>query len=226
MAGKKLPKNEKGEKNRRLSVLVDLQPFVLQNTPELTQLLIAINRFNQFLTIKLAITEQTSHVRTSLDSMFPGVRIAKTPVLEGLTGEQVNLFFWRAICQKLVTSRRASDAATLNAKLSTNNDMLSKAERDTRDLITYLELSNGESEPESSLADPLRLMSSGELNRQIDRAYKAARLSESSFAEEQLFPKLDVFELTMTQGIFANEVVENEFVNQSSLSKLLGSNTI
>jgi hypothetical protein len=219
-----LPKTEKAEKNRRLSVIADLQPYVLQNTPELTQLLVGLNRLNQFLTMKLSITKHTTYIRTSLETLFPGVAIAKIPVLESLGAEQVNLFFWRAICQRLVTSRRASDATTLNAKLSTNNDMLSKAERDTRDLITQLELGKNETEPENSLADPLRLLTPAELNLQIERAYKAARLSESSFAEEQLFPKLEVFELTMTQGIFANEVVENEFVNQSSLSKLLGSN--
>lgn len=222
LAGKKLPKTEKGEKNRRLSVLMDVQPFVLQNTPELTQLLVAMNRLNQFMTMKLSITSQTWYVRSSLDRMFPGIKLAKTPVFECLEAEHINLFFWRSICQRLVTSKRASDAATLNAKLSSNNDMLNKAERDTRDLILNLGIGKFNSETDS-LADPLRILSPAEINRLIDKGYKGSRLTDASVFEERLFPKLDVFELTMTQGIFSNEVVENEFVNQSSLSKLLGS---
>jgi hypothetical protein len=223
MSGKKLPKNERGEKNRRLSVLAEVQPFTIQNTSELTQLLIGLNRLHHILVIKLSVTEDNHFAFSALDMMFPWIHLAKSNTLLSLQAENINLFFWRAICQRGVTSKRASDAATLSAKLSTNNDMLSKAERDTRDMITHLDISRKDLDKEEELSDLMWFLKITELNILLERTYKAIRLTDSSFVEETLFPKLEVFELTMTQGIFSNEVIENEFVNQSSLSKLLGS---
>lgn len=218
-----LPKVQKTAQKKRLSVIADIPPCQILNTPELNQLLVGMNRLNQFMTMRLEITRDNLFVQSTTDFMFPYLNILSRNICESLQAENINLFFWRAICQRQVTSKRASDASTLSAKQSANNDMLSKAEKDTRDLINFMEMQKQDLEKEQIVGDILRVLSVRELNGLFERAYKAIRLTDSTFPEESLFPKLDVFELSMFQGIFSNEIADNEYTNQSTLSKLLGS---
>lgn len=216
------PKTQRSAQKKRLSVIMDIPPCQVGNTNELMHLLVSMNRLNQFLTMKLSVAKDTAFVSKTLDWMFPYMNFFNRNISEHLQAENVNLFFWRAICQRQVTSKRASDAATLSAKQSANNEMLSKAERETRDVIELLGIQKIDSENESSTCQIQRLLSPREINLFFDRTYKAVRLSDPSYVEETMFPKLEVFELTMTQGIFSNEVADNEYTNQSTLSKLLG----
>jgi hypothetical protein len=219
-----LPKVQKTAQKKRLSVVADIPPCQILNTPELTQLLIGMNRLNQFLTMRLTIAKDNHYVQAANNWMFPYMNLLSRNTSDSLQAENINLFFWRSICQRQVTSKRASDASTLSAKQSANNDMLSKAERETRDLINYFDLQKKDLEKEENVGDILRVLSVREINSLFDRTYKAIRLTDANFAEESVFPKLDVFELSMFQGIFSNEIADNEYTNQSTLSKLLGGN--
>jgi hypothetical protein len=205
---------------------MDVPPCQVGNTSELTHLLASLNRLHQFLVMKLHVAKDTAFVSKTIDWMFPYMKLYTRNTSESLQAENINLFFWRSICQRQVSSKRASDAAMLSAKQSANNEMLSKAEQETKNVIDLLDIVKQDSEKESSNCLVHRLLTPREINIFFDKTYKAVRLSDATYIEESICPKLDIFELTMSQGIFSNEVADNEYTNQSTLSKLLGSSLI
>lgn len=191
-------------------------------TNELSHFVVNLNRINQLLVMRTSILKDASVVTKTLNRLFPHIEMVKRPTTDSLLIDSINLFFWRSVCQRQISSKRSVDQL-ITMKNPNSKEVLSKTEKETQKLVDSLGINVLQRENIADLQEPNRILNPRELAVLFSKALKQIKTEDPTIEEEGMIPKIDLFDLSLAQGVFSTEVGESEYTNQTGLSKLLQS---
>jgi tetratricopeptide (TPR) repeat protein len=220
------PQKANKMKKNRASGSSELPPCLVSSSQELLCLQVSLHRLNILNTLKHSILSDNSYSFQTLNQIFPYLRTCFRTISENLLAENINLFFWKSVCQKPVTSNRMNEAAALNLKQSTSHEALTAAEKRTQESILLLGINTPKHDVYSCLHHLHRYLTPSELNALFNRQSRLCRLADPTFEEESLSPKIEIYDQTLPSTLSVQEVEDTEHVNQSSLSKIIGSKKV
>ena len=214
-------KTQRGPNRKRMSISTDIPICQMSSAPELSNLLVRIMRLNEALVVKNRILIDNRKYEEMLHSMYPYSGLLKRNVLEPFLSENLNLYFWKCICQRLVFSERIVDKTASPVKVPPSLELLSKSEKEMHDLMVMLGI-DAILPYRSNMFSLQFSLNSLELNKFFLSFYTSFSSSETTMREDKFFPKIDIFDIAIPNTMFAQEIGEVEITNQSNLSKLLG----
>ena len=208
------------QKRRGTIATGDQSQFTLSAYPEFMQLLGTILKWDRVSALRYLIAKEVAESSRFIDRILPSANLLQFSTSENLQIENLNVFFWKALLQRGVQSKRASDTGLNVKNAAQGNEFMSKAEKELKQLVVDLGL-HIHSE-ENLLKNPLKAATPVEIGVRFFSQMKLVRTQDVTPEEEGCFPKLEVNDISFWGESSGHDASEPELVGSNSLSRLLG----